>query len=57
MIKKVKGKIDIVPIEDLKNMAYDATGGPQELKFTDEIVGMTRWFDGTLLDIIKKVKE
>jgi len=56
LIEKVKGQIDIVPIEDLKNMAYDATGGPQKLEFTDEIVGMTKWFDGTVLDLIWKVK-
>ena len=56
IIEKVKGKIDIVPIEDLKNMAYEATGGPQELEFTDEIVGIVKWFDGTLLDVIRKVK-
>jgi len=56
LIDKIKGKIDIVSIEDLKNMAYDATGGPQKLEFTDEIVGITKWFDGTLLDVIKKVK-
>jgi len=57
LIDKVKGQIDLVPIEELKDMAYDATGGPQELEFTDELVGMTKWFDGTLLDIIRKVKE
>ena len=57
LIDKVKGNIDIVPIEDLKNIAYEATGGPAELEFSDEIVGMTKWFDGTVLDIIKKVKE
>ena len=56
LIEKVKGKIDIIPIEDLKNMAYDATGGPQEIEFTDEIVGIVKWFDGTLLDVIRKVK-
>ena len=57
LIQKVKGNLNIVPIEELKNMAYDATGGPQELEFTDEIVGMTKWFDGTVLDNIWKVKE
>ena len=56
MIEKVKGTIDIVPIEDLKNRAYEETGGPQELEFTDEIVGMTKWLDGTVLDNIWKVK-
>jgi len=57
LLEKVKGKLDVVPIEDLKNTAYDATGGPQELEFTDELVGITKWFDGTILDVIKKVKE
>jgi citrate lyase subunit alpha/citrate CoA-transferase len=57
LIEKVKGKINIVPIEDLKQIAYDETGGPQKLEFTDEIVGMTKWFDGTVLDNILKVKE
>jgi len=57
LIEKAKDKLKIVPIEDLKNMAYDATGGPKELEFTDQIVGMTKWFDGTVLDLIWKVKE
>mgnify|MGYP005840404167 CR=1 FL=1 len=56
ILEKVKGKVNLVKIEELKNMAYNATGGPQKLEFTDEIVGITKWFDGTLLDIIKKVK-
>jgi citrate lyase subunit alpha/citrate CoA-transferase len=56
LLEKAKGKLNIVPIEQLKEIAYDATGIPQELEFTDELVGMTKWFDGTLLDIIKKVK-
>jgi citrate lyase subunit alpha/citrate CoA-transferase len=57
LIEKVKGKLNIVPIEDLKQIAYDETGGPQDLEFTEEIVGMTKWFDGTVLDNILKVKE
>ncbi|EMR74337.1 citrate lyase, alpha subunit, partial [Thermoplasmatales archaeon SCGC AB-539-N05] len=56
LIEKVKGKIDIVPIEELKDMAYDATGGPQKLDFEDKIVGIIKWFDGTVLDVIRKVK-
>ena len=57
LIEKCKGKLNIVPIEDLKNMAYDATGGPEELDLGEEIIGMTRWIDGTLLDVIYRVKE
>ena len=57
LIEKVKGKLDIVPIEELKDKAYDATGKPAELDLGEEIVGITKWVDGTVLDIIKKVKE
>lgn len=57
LIEKVKGKINLVPIEELKNIAYDATGRPEELDLGDEIVGITKWFDGTVLDTIKRVKE
>lgn len=57
LLEKVKGKIDVVPIEELKNIAYDATGGTEELDLGEEIVGITKWFDGTVLDIIKRVKE
>ncbi len=56
LIEKVKGTIPLVPIEELKESAYQATGGPQHIEFTKDIVGMTKWFDGTVLDIIWKVK-
>ena len=56
LIDKIKDKIDVTPIENLKNMAYEATGSPQEPEFTDEIVGIIKWFDGTILDVIRKVK-
>ena len=56
LIEKAKGKINLVSIEDLKNMAYDETGGPQKLEFEDKVVGTTKWIDGTVLDTIWKVK-
>jgi citrate lyase subunit alpha/citrate CoA-transferase len=56
LLYKIKDKIDLVPIEDLKEMAYQETGGPQELEFEDILVGTTKWFDGTVLDSIWKVK-
>jgi citrate lyase subunit alpha/citrate CoA-transferase len=57
LIEKVKGKLEIVPIEELKDMAYDATGKPAELDYEEEIVGIIKWVDGTVLDNIKLVKK
>ena len=56
LIEKINGKMEMVSIEFLKNLAYDATGIPNELDFEDKIVGCTKWFDGSMLDIIRKVK-
>ncbi|RLF57724.1 MAG: citrate lyase subunit alpha [Thermoplasmata archaeon] len=55
LIDKVSGKVKIVDIEDLKNIAYDQTGGPTEPVIGDEIVGITKYFDGTVLDNIYQV--
>ena len=57
LLEKIKGKIDVIPIKELKNIAYDATGEPEEPDLGEEIVGITKWFDGTLLDVIYTIKE
>ena len=57
LIDLVKGKIDLVSIDELQKMAYEATGGPQEPKLGEEVIGMTKYFDGTILDNIYKVLE
>jgi citrate lyase subunit alpha/citrate CoA-transferase len=56
LINKINNNLDIVNIEELRDMAYNSTGGPQDLEFEDKLVGCTKWFDGTVLDVIKKVK-
>ena len=55
LIEKAKGKIDLISIDELKQMAYDETGGPQEPNLGEEIIGMTKYFDGTVLDNIYQV--
>jgi len=57
LIDLAKGKIDLVSINDLQQMAYEATGGPQEPNLGEEIIGMTKYFDGTVLDNIYRVLE
>ena len=57
LIEKVGGKIDLVDINDLQTIAYDETGGPQEPTLSNEVVGITKYFDGTVLDNIHQVLE
>jgi citrate lyase subunit alpha / citrate CoA-transferase len=51
-----ESNINIVPIESLKQMAYDETGGPPTVDFGEEIIGITKWRNGELLDVIYKVE-
>jgi citrate lyase subunit alpha / citrate CoA-transferase len=57
LLTAVKGNIDLVDIETLKESAYDTTGGPAEPNLGDSIIGMTKYFDGTVLDNIYQVLE
>jgi citrate lyase subunit alpha/citrate CoA-transferase len=57
LLEKVKGNLDLIPIEELKDMAYEATGGPTAAHLGEDIVGLTKYFDGTVLDVIRRVKE
>lgn len=57
LLKKIKGIMQTVPIEELKTMAYDATGTPPEPNLGDDIIGIIKWFDGTVIDMVKVVKE
>jgi len=59
LLEKLEGKseVNLVSIESLKQMADDQTGGPPELDLGDEIIGITKWRNGELLDVIYRVKE
>jgi citrate lyase subunit alpha/citrate CoA-transferase len=57
LIDKVKGsEIPLKSIEELRDIAYEATGGPQELELTDDIIALIEYRDGTILDTVWKVK-
>lgn len=45
-----------VSIEDLKNKAYELVGTPDDLEWDDKIVAVVEARDGSLLDVIHKIK-
>ena len=49
--------LPIVPIEELKNRAYDATGGPPELITEDRIIALIEYRDGTIIDVVRQLKK
>ncbi len=57
IIEKFKNtKLPIKTIEELKEIAEKITGEPNFPQFSEEIVGIVEARDGTVLDIIKKIK-
>lgn len=48
--------LPITTIENLRDIAYSIVGQPDEVEFEDEIVAMVESRDGTILDVIRKVK-
>ena len=52
-----KAGIELKTIEEMKELAEQLTGKPDPIEFTDEIVGIVEYRDGSIIDVIKKVKE
>jgi len=57
LIEAVRGKMDIVEIEELYRKARDMVGAPPQPKLDDEIIAVIEYRDGTVLDVVRKVKE
>ncbi|MDO5718898.1 MAG: citrate lyase subunit alpha [Tissierellia bacterium] len=59
LIDKLKEKtnLDIMPIEDLKKIADEMTGIPKKFNKSNDIVAISEYRDGTILDLIYKVEE
>lgn len=58
LIEKLKDSgLPIKTIEELKAEAEAICGKPQKPEFTDEIVAAIKWVDGTIIDVVRKVKE
>lgn len=49
-------KLPLVSIEKLRNIAYGIVGKPDPVEFEDKVVGIVESRDGTILDVIYKIK-
>ena len=44
-------------IEELRDMAYSMTGEPDPVQFGDRVVGIIEGRDGTIMDVVREIKE
>ncbi len=49
--------LPLTSIEALRDLAERRAGKPDEVPFEDEIVGVMEYRDGTVIDVIRKLKK
>ncbi len=58
LIKKLKGSgLPVTTIRELKEEAEKICGVPRKPKFEDRIVAAIKWVDGTVIDVVRKLKK
>lgn len=56
-IFKYISDIPIYPIDELQKIAENKLGSPQKIEFKDKIVALVEYRDGSLIDIIREVRD
>jgi citrate lyase subunit alpha/citrate CoA-transferase len=57
LLKSLKGSgLPIRTIKELKNEAERICGKPMKAEFEDKIVAAVKWVDGTVIDVVRKIK-
>src|SRR6056297_1923898 len=58
LLEKLKGsRLPIKTIEELKEEAERICGKPEKPELDDEIIAAIKWVDGTVIDVVRKVKK
>lgn len=48
--------IPLKTIEELRDLAYQYAGEPEEIEFDDQVVALIEYRDGTIIDVVRKPK-
>lgn len=57
LLEKLKGtNLPIMTINELKNIAEEMTGVAEKIEFEERIVAVVEYRDGTVIDVVRKVK-
>lgn len=57
LIEKLKKtNLPVMTIQELKEIAENMTGKAKDIEFTDEVVAVVEYRDGTVIDVIRKAK-
>ncbi len=57
MVKFKEANVNLITMEEVRAMATRLVGTPKEIEFTDEVVAVVEYRDGSIIDTIKKIKK
>ncbi len=57
ILRLQKAGVPLLTIEELQQRAVLLTGEPREIQYHDKVVGFVRYRDGSVIDVIRQVKE
>lgn len=52
-----KAGIELVTMEELREIANFIVGKPQEIEFEDKVVAVVEYRDGSIIDVVRKIKK
>ena len=52
-----KAGLPVLTIEEMRDMAYGLTGKPKDIEYLDKVVGVIEYRDGSIVDVIRQIKE
>ena len=55
--KFISAGLELIEMEDLVNEAKFITGEPEAIKFSDKVVAIVEYRDGSIIDVIKKLAD
>ena len=57
LLEKLKDSgLPLVDIEELREIGIRLTGAPKAQEFTDRIIGVVEYRDGTVIDVVRQPK-
>jgi citrate lyase subunit alpha/citrate CoA-transferase len=57
MDKFKEANVNLITMEEARSMATRLVGTPKEIEFTDEVVAVVEYRDGSVIDTIRKIKK
>ena len=53
----IRRRVPVKDIRQLRDEIYAVTGVPKPIEFEDDVVGLIEYRDGSIIDVVRKVRQ